>query len=240
MGNKDEKNKDKIIEHISNLLKEVNTNANLPNSTMLNLIKETSKDPKVGLSNDRVDTRKSSNLNLKGDSNMQIKFCSVDSSPKKTIEPLSPLDKNLNNKALFSTKNRLLSSKARKSVSKSEFRPNTASMNRNIISEVKREENANLKAVRPMTAAVKGKSNEKNIINININFYKIDLNQKYFDPASTKSLLYINKNIFKTEELDDKIRFSNADLKANICKTTRISSARIPELKSRYNGNNIV
>jgi len=51
---------------------------------------------------------------------------------------------------------------------------------------------------RPQTAAIHKSNTSNNIINININFYNVDLNKKYFNPNEIqKNLIYCNENMFK-------------------------------------------
>lgn len=200
---------------------------------------------------DRLSSRKPSISNIKAEILSPNGVLSVENSPKKIKEDhlFFPLDMGSNTKGIFNSKNRLLSSKVRKSVDKrSDFRPNTASMNRNLVNHnlgTRSEDffcgNGNSsgdimknKPSRPLTAAVKDNQKEKNIINININFYKIDLNQKYFDPTSTKNLLYINENVFKTE--NDRPKIINEDdqrrdILSTILKGSRVGSARMPQIK---------
>ena len=237
-NNQPTQNPEKILEQINNIIKEVKTNPNLQNMAVMNIIKESSKETNTNICmNDRIETNKSSSQYKKNELSLQNRFSLGLASPKKMVNPIFDDE---TSKGFFSSKNRLLSSKGKKSVQKNDFRPNTASMNRNIVvTNIKSDEcNPTHKQTptRPLTAVVKGKSHEKNIINININFYKIDLNQKYFDPTNTKSLLYINENIFKTDnQMNDKLFFSKENVKPNICKTSRISSTRIPELNQRNN-----
>jgi hypothetical protein len=118
---------------------------------------------------------------------------------------------------------RILSSKTR--VGKQPLRPFTASNNRNLIenkdqfdnriNKVDKKFNPNsLFSDRPSTGVNKYKQ-DNNIINININFFNIDLNQRYFDKKTQKKLLHLNNNMMKKE-----IRDSSKDL--NILKNLNL------------------
>jgi len=55
----------------------------------------------------------------------------------------------------------------------------------------------NIKPNRPMTANLCKYPDNKNIINININFYNIDLgSDKYFNQKISTNLLYVNNDFF--------------------------------------------
>ncbi len=145
------------------------------------------------------------NANLNQDNNANPNPTALRASVKRGKSPLS---KNI----LFSEqKKRLYSSKGRKFEIKNNMRPYTAiTQNNRLFSQnmsPKEEKNKNLdekfmprieKHNRPQTAAIHKSNTSNNIINININFYNVDLNKKYFNPNEIqKNLIYINENLFK-------------------------------------------
>jgi len=107
-------------------------------------------------------------------------------------------------------RHRILSSKTR--LGKQPLRPFTASNNRNLI-ENKDQFDERINKIdkkftpnsifsdRPSTGVNKYKQ-DNNIINININFFNIDLNQRYFDKKTQKKLLHLNNNMIKKENCD--------------------------------------
>ena len=122
------------------------------------------------------------------------------------------------------------------------LRPNTA-LNKNnnfevrkdLLKQVKKkisEENIipqPIKINRPMTAMIKPKDDNK-IINININYFNIDLNQRYFDPKSEKQLLHLNRNMMKdqspyTDQLQ-KVNLNNHS-KPSFLSKFKLESARV-------------
>ena len=81
--------------------------------------------------------------------------------------------------------NRILSARIQKPLS-NQFRPNTASMNK-----IQDKNFMKFKQNRPFTAMNKN----NNVINININFYNIEVKEdKLINPTPVKNLLYMNKN----------------------------------------------
>lgn len=117
---------------------------------------------------------------------------------------------------------RLLSSKLR---NPNRFRPNTASNNKilannhnlgsnfnfnsneNVKNTGTKNEYPQIKSSRPFTAFNKGRNqnndlkiDNNNVINININFFNIDMNQRYIKPNPERNLIYINDSLFKKEK----------------------------------------
>jgi serine/threonine protein kinase len=116
---------------------------------------------------------------------------------------------------------RLLSAKVR---APNKFRPNTASNNKILVNHHIFKSNENLsnllsnenenqknhvyptiqnsKPNRPFTALNRKNDgltspNQNNVINININFYNVDMNPRYIKPTPEKHLYYINDNLVK-------------------------------------------
>jgi hypothetical protein len=204
--------------NLSNLLNELKNE--LPSTNKDNLVPKLSyRAPTLkDIGCDQGSGRKTSSLIVKKDANSPVKLSTNTISLKKEGEIFFPQDNKFLIKEAFPSKNRIFSSRIRKSVGKkNDMRPNTASMNKNVVPiNTKREEFKIevAKPLRPMTAIEKVKIGEEKIINININFFNLDINRKYFEPKSTKSLLYINETIFKTDNdcppLDEiKIPFYN-------------------------------
>ena len=159
------------------------------------------------------------------------KILEVNISPTGGIKP---------NLEVTSIQNRDHSCKA--TYKKINLRPNTA-LNKNnnfevrkdLLKQVKKkisEENIipqPIKINRPMTAMIKPKDDNK-IINININYFNIDLNQRYFDPKSEKQLLHLNRNMMKdqspyTDQLQ-KVNLNNHS-KPSFLSKFKLESARV-------------
>ncbi len=224
--------------NFSNLLLELKNE--LPSTINDNLVpKLSNRAPNLkDIGSDQASSRKTSFLIVKKDLNSPVKLTTNSISLKKDGESFFPHDNKFLRKETFPSKNRIFSSKIRKSVGKkNDVRPNTASMNKNIVPiKTKREEfNTEVaKHLRPMTAIEKVKDGDEKIINININFFNLDINRKYFEPKSTKSLLYINENIFKTDHdcppLDEIKKLSYNKLE----NSNRITSAKVPKTLPIY------
>ena len=184
------------------------------------------------IKSDQQSSRKPSCLLVKKDAS-PVKLNTNIISLKKDLETTKELDNNYKIKESLQSKNRVFSSRIRKSVDKkSNLRPNTASMNKQLVAINTKSDDFNtevVKQLRPMTALEKVRIDDKNIINININFFNLDINHKFFEPKNTKSLLYINESIFKTEHDCPPIEESN---KTSNNKNNRITSGRVPNNQS--------
>lgn len=135
---------------------------------------------------------------------------------------------------------RLLSAKLRTQ----KFRPNTASNNKILngyyLDETK--DNSQKLNQRPSTAINRTEdkpplnggqistSENNNVINININFYNVDMNRRYINPAVQSSLIQINKSLFPIDKKDKPIQ-------TEFSKERRRNKSTNPPLTTRDNIN---
>lgn len=189
----------------------------------------------------------------------QSKLSSPKDNKEKTVINIENLENAFKND---SNMKRLLSAKVR---APNKFRPNTASNNKILVSSpiFKSNENLsnllsnenenqknhvypsiqNLKPSRPFTAINRKNDgltspNQNNVINININFYNVDMNPRYIKPTPDKHLYYINDNLVKKSQNIDKQRDFNKDNPEKIIenKKAAVTFAQ-PVIKEKYENN---